>query len=337
MDDHENSCAFLIHDTTRLIRKRFDWLLRDLELTPTKWRLLAALKHHPGISQSLLAELLDIEKAPIGLAVETLARAGWIRREEAPGDRRVRRVFLEERAQDTLSRMEQRATAIESNYLRGFDGEEIAQLLDCLRVIKNELRDSAPPASGYQSSAVESEIGSGAQPQACFNLLFECARLLTRRFDARLGALGYTRNQWLVLNTVFRREGMRQAEIAMITEMGAAPIGKIVDALAAAGWLERRNDATDRRAKRLYLTRRSKHMLQGMRMRFEQLHESLARPLGEARTHIFINRLGWIRHRLLEESSSIVEKRRATSTPLTASPTLPLLADYVADTETSAN
>jgi MarR family transcriptional regulator, transcriptional regulator for hemolysin len=337
MGDHESSCAFLIHDTTRLIRKRLDAAIRGLELTPTKWRLLTALKRHPGISQSLLAELLDIEKAPIGLAVESLQKAGWIRREEAPGDRRVRRVFLEERAQETLLQLEERARAIESNYLRGFDGEEIAQLLDCLRMIKSELRGKAAAASEHEYSEIESDVGSVPESEACFGLLFECARLLTRRFDAPLAALGYTRNQWLVLNTVFRGEGMRQSEIATTTEMGAAPVGKIVDALESAGWLERRSDADDRRAKRLYLTRRAKHMLQGMRVRFEQLHESLARPLGEARTRMLVNRLGWIRHRLLEESSSIAEKRSAAPKPSSETLTLPLPADHTTDTAASDN
>ena len=33
MDDHESSCAFLVHDTTRLIRRRFQWAIRDLGIT----------------------------------------------------------------------------------------------------------------------------------------------------------------------------------------------------------------------------------------------------------------------------------------------------------------
>jgi len=142
-------------------------------------------------------------------------------------------------------------------------------------------------------------------------VLFECARLLTRRFDARLAEMGFTRNQWLVMNTVYRNEGMRQTEIADATEIGAAPLGKVIDALQAGGWLERRADPRDRRANRLFLTRRAHHLLSGKRQRFEQLHAALLQPLGPRRTQLLVNSLGWIRQRLLEESPQATESRLA--------------------------
>ena len=92
--DFEQSCAFLIHDTARLIRRRFGLSIRDLELTQAKWRVLTTLLERPGISQSELAERLDIEKAPLGLALDWLEQAGWIERKADPADRRVRRAAL---------------------------------------------------------------------------------------------------------------------------------------------------------------------------------------------------------------------------------------------------
>ena len=39
-----------------------------------------------------------MEKAPLGLALARLERAGWIKREPDPSDRRARRVYLLEKA-----------------------------------------------------------------------------------------------------------------------------------------------------------------------------------------------------------------------------------------------
>ena len=74
----EQSFAFLIHDTSRLIRRAFDNAIRDLELTQAKWRVLATLRHCPGITQSDIAERLGIAKAPLGLALQWLEQASQI-------------------------------------------------------------------------------------------------------------------------------------------------------------------------------------------------------------------------------------------------------------------
>jgi len=316
--DLEQSCAFLIHDTARLIRRRFGLSIRDLELTQAKWRVLTTLLDRPDISQSELAERLDIEKAPLGLALDWLEQAGWIERKADPGDRRVRRVSLLPKAEPTLALMSERFRAIEANYLRGFDAEEVAQLLESLQVIRDALRaGAAMPGSrtgagaGTGTGTTTTAAPTADKPETYLSVLFECARLLTRRFDARLAEMGFTRNQWLVMNTVYRNEGLRQTEIAEATEIGAAPLGKVVDALQAGGWLERRADPRDRRANRLFLTRRAHHLLSGMRQRFEQLHAGLLAPLGPRRKQLLVNSLGWIRQRLLEESPQATESRLA--------------------------
>lgn len=320
LPDFEQNCAFLIHDTARLIRRRFGLSIRDLQLTQAKWRVLTALMERPGISQSELAERLDIEKAPLGLALDWLEQAGWIERKADPADRRVRRAALLPRAEPALARMSERFRAIEANYLRGFDAEEVAQMLESLQVIRDTLRAAAPtPASTARTATVATpgtttdttNANANARTETYVSVLFECARLLTRRFDARLAEMGFTRNQWLVMNTVYRNEGMRQTAIADATEIGAAPLGKVIDALQADGWLERRADLRDRRAKRLFLTRRAHHLLSGKRQRFEQLHAALLQPLGLRRTQLLVNSLGWIRQRLLEESPQTTEPRLA--------------------------
>jgi MarR family transcriptional regulator for hemolysin len=78
-------------------------------------------------------------------------------------------------------------------------------------------------------------------------------RLLRTRFDARARGLGLTRAQWRVIATVDHEEGLTQSEVAARMEVASVTVGRIIDRLEEAGWIERRTDPVDRRANRLYL------------------------------------------------------------------------------------
>ena len=73
-------------------------------------------------------------------------------------------------------------------------------------------------------------------------LFVDIHRLFSKDFEARTRALGLTRVQWRVLFTVDRIQGgLSQTELADITEMEKAPLGKILDRLEEGGWIIRKN------------------------------------------------------------------------------------------------
>jgi MarR family transcriptional regulator, transcriptional regulator for hemolysin len=84
--------------------------------------------------------------------------------------------------------------------------------------------------------------------------LHDAARLLRTYSDQRARELGTTRAQWAVLSRLQRCEGVKQSELAEALDLAPITLGRLIDKLTAAGLVERRDDATDRRANRLYLT-----------------------------------------------------------------------------------
>jgi MarR family transcriptional regulator, transcriptional regulator for hemolysin len=84
--------------------------------------------------------------------------------------------------------------------------------------------------------------------------LHDVARLLRTYSDQRARELGTTRAQWAVLSRLQRCEGVKQNELAEALDLAPITLGRLIDKLTAAGLVERRDDATDRRAHRLYLT-----------------------------------------------------------------------------------
>ncbi len=87
--------------------------------------------------------------------------------------------------------------------------------------------------------------------------LNDVARLLRTYSDQRARELGTTRAQWAVLSRLQRCEGVNQSELAEALDLAPITLGRLVDKLTSAGLVERRNDATDRRAHRLYLTEKA--------------------------------------------------------------------------------
>jgi DNA-binding MarR family transcriptional regulator len=85
-------------------------------------------------------------------------------------------------------------------------------------------------------------------------------RLLRTVFERRVRAFGLTRAQWLVIARVHRRPGMSQSEVADLLEIEKAPAGRLIDRMQAKGWLERRDDSSDRRVNRLHLTRKGERL-----------------------------------------------------------------------------
>jgi DNA-binding MarR family transcriptional regulator len=100
-------------------------------------------------------------------------------------------------------------------------------------------------------------------------------RLLRRVFDRRAGDLGLTRAQWMALSRIERAEGLTQTELAQELDMETIAVGRVLDRLQAAGFVERRADPDDRRCWRLYRAPKSDEVMAGMKVIAGQLREEV--------------------------------------------------------------
>jgi DNA-binding MarR family transcriptional regulator len=86
-------------------------------------------------------------------------------------------------------------------------------------------------------------------------LLKDVARLTARNFERHAAEvqLGLTLAQCRVLVYLQRNEGISQVRLAYLTDTDPMTLVRILDRMENDGWLERRLDPSDRRARRLYL------------------------------------------------------------------------------------
>jgi MarR family transcriptional regulator, transcriptional regulator for hemolysin len=92
-------------------------------------------------------------------------------------------------------------------------------------------------------------------------LLKDLGRLYTKRFEELAQALQLTLPQCKTLGYLARNEGASQVRLAELAEIDPMTMVRILDYMEAEGWVERRADPNDRRARCLYLQDKAKAIL----------------------------------------------------------------------------
>jgi DNA-binding MarR family transcriptional regulator len=96
-------------------------------------------------------------------------------------------------------------------------------------------------------------------------LLKDVSSLYVQRFEQHAELLGLTLPQCKTLMRLAENEGVNQVKLAELTDLEPMTLVRILDRMEAEGWLERRGDPRDRRVRCLYLTGKSKPLLDDVR------------------------------------------------------------------------
>ena len=148
-EDLSRNFGFLLNDVARLLRTAYDRRIRKLGLTRAQWWVLTHLFRGDGVSQSELAETLEIEKPTLGRLLDRLEEKGWVRREHDARDRRVWRVHLTAEVEPALRTMRAIAAELRRDALAGIPAAERERFVDALLSIKaNLLRIPADAPAG---------------------------------------------------------------------------------------------------------------------------------------------------------------------------------------------
>lgn len=89
-------------------------------------------------------------------------------------------------------------------------------------------------------------------------LIHDAARLLRKRFEAKGRAYGLSAAQWRLLVRLVKDEGVAQARLAELLEIEPISVSRLLDRMEEGGWIERRQDASDRRVRMIFPTDKSR-------------------------------------------------------------------------------
>ena len=268
---HRNKdIAYLLYNTSRLIRRRFSERISDLGLSEAQWRVIGFLCKGEGFTQTELALLLGIQKAPLGEHIDRLETMGWIVRSRDPRDRRVNRISLRDPASDRVSVIEARFYQLAES-IHHYMGDQLWQNLQ--RTLADLVRGFCP----QQMQVVLARVSFNSN----LHLISSLSRQLRKRYDGALKKIGFTRSQWMVLLTVINEQGISQTELGRLLDIPKAPLGQVLDELECKQWLLRKQDVSDMRIKRLRITDKTQSALDNVITDYRQLHRDIINILGD--------------------------------------------------------
>ena len=99
------------------------------------------------MTQTELAETLEIEKATLGRLLDRLEAKGWVRREDDATDRRAWRVYLTDEVGPAMHELRAVAAELRRDALAGLSAAERERFVDTLLAIKSNLA-KLPPGDG---------------------------------------------------------------------------------------------------------------------------------------------------------------------------------------------
>lgn len=131
-------------------------------------------------------------------------------------------------------------------------------------------------------------------------LIHDVSRLRRIVVDRALKPLGLTRSQWWVLAFLSRRDGMTQTALAADLDLTKVAIGGLVDRMETGGFVERRADERDARARRVFLTRAGQKLVSTIRESVDSVEADILATVSEDELDAASGVLLKIKDRLLE-------------------------------------
>ena len=133
--------SFLVHDVSRLIKRRFERRARQMGLPITRQQAAVVLNiaGNEGVSQAEVAAWLGIEPIALVRMLDKLHEEGLVERRPHPTDRRVRTLWLTPSARPVVTQILAINKAIREEAFAGMTADAREVVIDILDGIKGNL------------------------------------------------------------------------------------------------------------------------------------------------------------------------------------------------------
>ena len=136
--DPKREAGLRIVETSRLLRSLVEQRLKPYGMTRAQFATLGKLERQPGLTQTEMAEMLEVQPIAMVRLIDQLSDEGLIERRADPADRRVNRLFLTAAGNAKLVSMASFKEELGAEVFAGIAGADLAQLLVTLdRVHQN--------------------------------------------------------------------------------------------------------------------------------------------------------------------------------------------------------
>ncbi|MDE2184455.1 MAG: MarR family transcriptional regulator [Alphaproteobacteria bacterium] len=144
----KNDLLFVLHDVARLMRTRFDQRARSWGMTRAQCVILMRLDQQPGMSQTELATVCEVEPITVVRLIDRLEGNGLVERRADPSDRRIHRLHLLPAAAPILAEIARYRAEYVAKLREGIPEEEWNSALKVLLRIKDKVMAEISDPSG---------------------------------------------------------------------------------------------------------------------------------------------------------------------------------------------
>ena len=141
MSPAEIPVGLLVSRTAKVLSRAFDDALVAAGGSTPTWLVLLALKTAGHRTQGELAGAVGVRQPTLTHHLDGMERDGLVLREREPGNRRVQRVTLTERGEQSFLRLRRAAGSFDGRLRAGLDDTEIAELR---RLLAHLVENSQP-------------------------------------------------------------------------------------------------------------------------------------------------------------------------------------------------
>jgi DNA-binding MarR family transcriptional regulator len=135
----------------------------ELPITPVQAGMLVVLKENPGLSQTALARIMNVEGPTLLQSIDRLEHHGYVQRVRRPNDRRSYEIQMTARGRDVLAEVEAFLPRRDDDLLAELTEAEREQLLGMLsRIVAGGRAQVRALQQGAARDAAE-EMKSGAR------------------------------------------------------------------------------------------------------------------------------------------------------------------------------
>lgn len=127
-EETKTSIGLRLTVLARLLRNNFDRRVAALNITRSQWAMIAIVARHPGATQRVISETLEISEASAGRLIDRLCADGLLERRDRADDRRARAVYVTAAAEPLLAKLAELARESEEKTFSGFSEDELEEL-----------------------------------------------------------------------------------------------------------------------------------------------------------------------------------------------------------------
>lgn len=137
--DMNESIGIIIRTASKSLEKALgEKLKKELNLTGSKWKVLAALAAQNGISQRQLADLIFVEGPTLVSVLDKMEELGLVKRKLDPKDRRNNLVFMTKKSQTIVSKIADSILDLRKTITKNVSNKDLETTKKVLRQMTND-------------------------------------------------------------------------------------------------------------------------------------------------------------------------------------------------------